>query len=62
MRQLDLRGKQLSKVEYKKLLPRGDFSVADAAVEKDGICAVQFHPGKSGKSGLALIKNWVDQL
>lgn len=33
-----------------------------SAVEKGSISAVQFHPEKSGDAGLALIKNWVNQL
>jgi histidinol dehydrogenase len=33
IRQIDLRGKVLSKAEYKKLIPRGNFSVADAMVK-----------------------------
>ena len=33
-----------------------------AAVERENICATQFHPEKSGKSGLRLIKNWVKSL
>lgn len=33
-----------------------------AAVEDGPICATQFHPEKSGKAGLALIKNWVGML
>lgn len=30
IREIDLRGRKLSKAEYKKLMPRGDFSVANA--------------------------------
>ena len=33
-----------------------------AAVEDGYISATQFHPEKSGKAGLTLIKNWVDSL
>lgn len=33
-----------------------------AAIEEGAISAVQFHPEKSGKAGLALIKNWVESL
>lgn len=33
-----------------------------AAVEDGPIAATQFHPEKSGKAGLALIKNWVKNL
>ena len=33
-----------------------------AAVEDGAIAATQFHPEKSGDSGLALIKNWVGTL
>lgn len=29
-----------------------------SAVERGRVCAVQFHPEKSGETGLALIKNW----
>ena len=33
-----------------------------AALEFENVCATQFHPEKSGKAGLKLIKNWVDCL
>ena len=33
-----------------------------AAVERGNVSATQFHPEKSGKSGLRLIKNWVESL
>ena len=33
-----------------------------AAVERDNVCATQFHPEKSGKAGLKLIENWVKSL
>ena len=33
-----------------------------AAIEDGPISAVQFHPEKSGKAGLALIRNWVEAL
>jgi glutamine amidotransferase len=33
-----------------------------AAVERDNVCATQFHPEKSGKSGLKLINNWVQSI
>lgn len=29
-----------------------------SAVERGRVCAVQFHPEKSGETGLALIENW----
>jgi glutamine amidotransferase len=29
-----------------------------AAVEDGPFCGTQFHPEKSGRAGLALIKNW----
>ena len=32
------------------------------AVIKSNIIGTQFHPEKSGKSGLRLIKNWVESL
>ena len=33
-----------------------------ASVEYENVCATQFHPEKSGKAGLRLIKNWVARL
>jgi glutamine amidotransferase len=33
-----------------------------AGVEDGPVSATQFHPEKSGKAGLALIKNWVASL
>ncbi len=33
-----------------------------AAVENGPLCAVQFHPEKSGDAGLALLENWVSSL
>lgn len=33
-----------------------------AAVERGNVSATQFHPEKSGKSGLRLIKNWVESI
>lgn len=33
-------------------------TVYSSAIEKGNICAVQFHPEKSGKVGLQLLKNW----
>lgn len=35
----------------------GPFS---AAIERDHIAAVQFHPEKSGEVGLRILKNWLD--
>ena len=31
-----------------------------ASVEKDNVCACQFHPEKSGEVGLAILKNFVE--
>ncbi|MBN2620083.1 imidazole glycerol phosphate synthase subunit HisH [candidate division WOR-3 bacterium] len=31
-----------------------------SVIEQDGLCAVQFHPEKSGNAGLALLHNWVE--
>jgi glutamine amidotransferase len=33
-----------------------------AAVERDRLWATQFHPEKSGATGLAMLRNWVDSL
>lgn len=30
-----------------------------SVIEQQGMCAVQFHPEKSGAPGLAVLKNWV---
>ena len=35
---------------------------AVAAVQRDRLWATQFHPEKSGRAGLAILKNFVDQL
>ena len=31
-----------------------------SVIEKENICAVQFHPEKSGTVGLKLLKNWIE--
>ena len=31
------------------------------AIERGALCAVQFHPEKSGAAGLALLKNWTEK-
>ena len=33
-----------------------------AAIERGNVSATQFHPEKSGRAGLALIKNWVNSI
>jgi len=32
-----------------------------SSVEKENLCAVQFHPEKSGNAGLNALKNWLEQ-
>lgn len=33
--------------------------LVSAAVQNDNVCGVQFHPEKSGKNGLCLLKSWI---
>jgi len=33
-----------------------------AAIERGSLSATQFHPEKSGRAGLALLRNWVSSL
>ena len=37
MRQIDLRGKRLSKTELKRAMPRGNFSISDAILKIEPI-------------------------
>lgn len=32
-----------------------------SVIEQDNLCAVQFHPEKSGTAGLMLLRNWVER-
>jgi len=32
-----------------------------SVIEQDSLCAVQFHPEKSGTAGLMLLQNWVER-
>lgn len=32
-----------------------------SSIEKENLCAVQFHPEKSGNAGLNALKNWLEQ-
>lgn len=34
----------------------------DAVIQCDNVLAVQFHPEKSGKNGLAMLKSWADRV
>lgn len=49
------------KAEEDIVTAKADYGVEiHAAVQKDNVCATQFHPEKSGKIGLSMLENFVE--
>ena len=56
-----LHGYYVEPEDKRVIAGRTDYHIGYAsAVEKGDICAVQFHPEKSGDVGLMLLGNWLD--